>query len=201
MKMCKRCEQEKPFSEMKKDKRYEDGHAPLCKKCHGLPRRNMRATEKDKSSWPEGHRPCRKCDQMLPLGKFGNNKTMPLGVHSICKQCRKPMSKAYYNKWMVGNPAKRMLCSARARAANKNLPFSITEKDIVVPEYCPVLGIKITDLGGRQKDSSPSLDRLIPSLGYTPENIRVISWRANWIKQNSTVDEIQKLALWMKKNS
>jgi len=54
---------------------------------------------------------------------------------------------------------------------------------VVVPEFCPVLGIKIVP--GRQgkgkatEDNSPSLDKFIPEKGYVPGNIAVISWRAN----------------------
>ena len=40
---------------------------------------------------------------------------------------------------------------------------------------------------------SPSLDRIFPESGYTKGNVRVISWRANWIKNNSTIEEIEKL--------
>lgn len=40
---------------------------------------------------------------------------------------------------------------------------------------------------------SPSLDKIIPSLGYAKGNIWVISYRANTIKNNCTFEEIQKL--------
>ena len=41
--------------------------------------------------------------------------------------------------------------------------------------------------------SSPSLDKVIPSLGYVKGNIWVISYRANTIKNNCTFEEIEKL--------
>ena len=40
---------------------------------------------------------------------------------------------------------------------------------------------------------SPSLDKIIPSLGYVKDNIWVISYRANTIKNNCTFEEIEKL--------
>jgi hypothetical protein len=53
------------------------------------------------------------------------------------------------------------------------------------------LGITIST--NENKNHSPSLDRIFPELGYTKGNVRVISWRANWIKNNSTIEEIEKL--------
>ena len=82
-----------------------------------------------------------------------------------------------------------MLFNARYRARHKGLPFAITTADIIIPERCPVLGIPImpafggTKRGG--KDGSPSLDRIIPELGYVPGNIMVISHRANSLKRDS----------------
>jgi hypothetical protein len=71
--------------------------------------------------------------------------------------------------------------------------------DIVIPEVCPVLKIPIkADLQG--SDNSPSLDRLVPSEGYTKENARVISWRANVIKNCGTREEHERIAAYMKEN-
>ena len=47
-------------------------------------------------------------------------------------------------------------------------------------------------------DDSPSLDRIVPELGYVTSNVRVISWRANAIKRNACADEIEAVALWLR---
>ena len=80
----------------------------------------------------------------------------------------------------------------------EGLPFDIDLEDIVIPEVCPVLGIPIEiDLGrGRRKGDSPSLDKFVPEKGYTKGNIAVISWRANWLKNNGTTEEWLKIAAW-----
>jgi len=95
----------------------------------------------------------------------------------------------------------RMLVSARSRAKRYNYPFDITIEDIVIPEFCPVLGIKLERNGGSCNYATPSLDKMIPELGYVKGNINVISWRANWIKQNATLEEITKLVKWMSNDS
>ena len=42
-------------------------------------------------------------------------------------------------------------------------------------------------------DDSPSLDRIVSSLGYVKGNIRVISYKANRVKSNATLEELRKV--------
>lgn len=92
-----------------------------------------------------------------------------------------------------------MFHRAKQRARLKNIPFTITLTDIVIPSFCPILGLElIRNKGGKQAlPNSPSLDRINPNLGYVPGNVRVISFRANTIKNNATKDEIYKVWLSM----
>ena len=85
---------------------------------------------------------------------------------------------------------------AKQRARKKELSFNIDLDDIIIPEYCPVLDIKLIRHVGERSgffDDSPSLDRINPSLGYVKGNVRVISARANLLKNNATIDELQKV--------
>ena len=45
--------------------------------------------------------------------------------------------------------------------------------------------------------SSPSLDRIIPELGYVPGNVQVISHQANTMKSNATLKELKAFAAWV----
>lgn len=90
-------------------------------------------------------------------------------------------------------PEKFMVTAARKRAKDAGLPFDIEESDVVVPSFCPVLGIPIQVSTGKTQDSSPSIDRIIPSLGYVKGNVTVISWRANRIKGDATPEELEKV--------
>ena len=109
----------------------------------------------------------------------------------------------YARQWRIDNPGweKRqkinnpqvVMCGwAKKRAKKAGIHFDITSDDIVIPEICPVLGIPLM-IGGRGNGSSPSLDRLVPDLGYVPDNIRVISYRANRIKGNATAEELRAI--------
>jgi hypothetical protein len=83
--------------------------------------------------------------------------------------------------------------SAKMRAKRKNIPFSIDVEDIAIPETCPVLGISLSRAGGKPGHRSPSLDRIVPEVGYVRGNVRVISHRANTLKLNATVSELEAI--------
>lgn len=78
--------------------------------------------------------------------------------------------------------------AAQRRADESGLAFTISVEDIVIPANCPVFGTPLT---------SPSLDRFDNDQGYTPDNIRVISRRANLIKSDATADEIEAVLRYM----
>ena len=89
-------------------------------------------------------------------------------------------------------PEKKILWGIKSKCKKLNIPFNIDESDIVIPEICPVLGLKLQHGHGLNHplDSSPSLDRKIPCLGYVKGNVRVISHRANLLKSNATIEEL-----------
>jgi hypothetical protein len=60
----------------------------------------------------------------------------------------------------------------------------------VVPERCPVLGIPLAVSTRRCSAGSPTLDRIDSRLGYVQGNVIVVSFRANTIKSDSTLEEL-----------
>lgn len=103
------------------------------------------------------------------------------------------------------HPEKDLICqmrkNAKVRAKAKGIPFTITTKDIVIPDVCPVLGVTLTRPDGTSRgpgDYSPSLDRIVPELGYVPGNIRVISYRANRIRNDATIEELEAVLRYAK---
>lgn len=89
-----------------------------------------------------------------------------------------------------------ILSCVRQRAKARNIPYNLTIADIRVPEFCPVLGLKMARNEGRHGpcDTSPSVDKLIPGLGYVSGNVRIISNRANRLKGDST-DPLEMIAI------
>lgn len=95
------------------------------------------------------------------------------------------------------DPRRGMLQNALKRALHYDVPFNLSIDDISIPEVCPVLLIPLKISNGVRSDSSPSLDRIRPELGYVPGNIQVISCKANTIKNNGSPEDVMRVALWM----
>lgn len=125
-----------------------------------------------------------------------------------------PRIRARSKAWRAANPDKvrkqgkehqrsgrALLNRARARARKKKVPFNLVLDDIVVPEFCPVLGMRLVFGDGHSTPASPTVDRLKPGLGYVRGNIQVMSHRANTIKSNATAEEIEKVARWLKQKN
>ena len=88
-----------------------------------------------------------------------------------------------------------ILGNVRRRANRDGIQFNLTEEDIAIPSHCPVLGIELNwhhEKKGFHPDS-PSVDRIRPELGYTKGNVRIISNRANLLKNDATVEELTKV--------
>lgn len=98
------------------------------------------------------------------------------------------------------NPAKSMVERSRKGAVKRGLEFIITEADIEpLPRLCPVLGTELeyNTKGIPCPPNAASLDRLDSTKGYIPGNVMVISFRANTLKSNATVEEVKKILKYM----
>ena len=88
-----------------------------------------------------------------------------------------------------------MIRHAKKRALDKGLEFNLKSEDLTYPDVCPVLGIKLKHGAGKGKDrdNSPSLDRVDNNIGYIPSNVIVVSVLANSIKSSATPKQILKV--------
>lgn len=142
---------------------------------------------------------CDTCGEHLPINKFSRidklDKNSP--VKDTCKRCSHAKREQERRDRTWKDDARQcMLNNCRQRAKEKSIPFNIDKEDIVIPDVCPVLGIKL-ERGGSFKGNSPSVDKFIPELGYVKGNVHVISYRANSIKTDATLEEILKIAEYM----
>jgi hypothetical protein len=104
-------------------------------------------------------------------------------------------------RYRLKTPELSMLYKARSRTKERKLPFcNLEREDIIIPEICPILGIPLKKGLKGPIASSPSLDRIIPELGYVKGNVQVISQRANVMKNDATPEELIKFANWVLKN-
>ena len=149
---------------------------PVLKKCPGCNEiqfvGNFYEIKKDKRSYIDGLGVCRV---------------------SRCKSCAAQFYQALDHR-------KKLLNNARKRAKNKGVPFELIPDDIVIPRQCPVLRTAMdssSQAASMVNSTAPSIDRLKPENGYTKDNIRIISARANSLKSNATPEECIAVACYV----
>lgn len=82
-------------------------------------------------------------------------------------------------------------------AKRRGIEFSLTLTDLnelTFPISCPILGIPLRYNVGKAQEDSASIDRIDSSKGYSPENIIVISWKANRLKNNGSTEDLKKIS-------
>jgi len=154
--------------------------------------------------------------------EFSKAKKRPKRKYHTCPECLRILHfsqyRKYYNGWEDINSERRLYkckrCEdiwqkekrdkrpwwrlnilAKARAKQQNVPYDITEQDIIEiwpkDNKCPILGTEFKS-GIKNKYVLPTLDKIIPKKGYVKGNIAVISFRANAIKSDIEDFEIFK---------
>lgn len=148
-------------------------------------------------------RKCKRCRQWLNLSMFATRivKTKKnIQYREVCKNCSldkihdpKYSDPAYRRNVYRRNICYKLILAAGARAKRNNIEFSITKQDISMPENCPYLNIpiKINDI--KSNYNSPSIDRIDNSKGYIKGNVIIVSRKANTIKNNATLQELELL--------
>jgi hypothetical protein len=141
-------------------------------------------------------RKCRVCQKVKPLtSEYFNNRpelksSPPFRWDcSVCYNAYKRIQPDYFKR--------KMLQHARNRARLNEREFNITIDDINIPEFCPVLKIKL-EHGWDDNRSCPTLERIDNSKGYIKGNILVVSALANRIKNDGTWQEIMQVAKFYK---
>jgi len=181
---------------------------------------NIHPTKKNKDQYF-----CKKCETWHDKAEWYYSKSGKRD--SMCKSCRKSYrkdakklhSRQYYQEnkehylelhrqWRENNVELKLWHSCKNSAKQRNLEFDIEPTDIIVPVMCPVLNIPLDTHAESGVGSGhdwkinpyrPSVDRINNSKGYVKGNIEVISWRANSLKKDASLNEIEMLYNHMKK--
>jgi len=94
-----------------------------------------------------------------------------------------------------------ILRGSKVRAKKNNLPCNLTIEYLqtIITDKCPIFGIELSwgSMGSGISGSSPTLDRILPDLGYVEGNVCIISHLANLIKQNVGYRELYQVADWL----
>lgn len=170
-KTCAKCKQVLPLDNFHKNPASRNGRAPRCKECTRL--------------YPKPSAYCNNREQ-----RRGQARTL---YHF--QKASGTLKKRTY-KFTATSYAKRMWHTARKTATNKDLAFNLTPEDIIIPERCPILGTPLTFIRGKghRVHTNASIDRIDSSKGYTKDNIWVISYLANVMKQDATKEQLYAFA-------
>lgn len=89
-----------------------------------------------------------------------------------------------------------VLNTAKIRARTLGIPFNLEASSLSIPERCPIFNTPLvwTD---KITNDTPSLDRLVPDKGYVSGNVTFISMRANRIKSDASLSDLQRIVEWM----
>lgn len=99
---------------------------------------------------------------------------------------------------------KQLYNQLKGSAKKRGIEFDLKPTDIDdigIPISCPVLGIPIHFYRGHPRPDSISFDRIDSDKGYTRDNLVIISYRANQLKSNATLEEMESLVNFYKQLS
>lgn len=145
---------------------------------------------------------CATCHQVKSSDNFHKAEGQKDKFSCYCKSCTKIKNS---KKWIDNSEDHdfkllQTLRSSKHRAAKKNIENTLTLEDLQMmyptDNKCPILGINLS--WGMPRETSPSLDRIDPSKGYTYDNCQIISNRANTLKNNATLEELENIVRYLK---
>ena len=149
---------------------------------------------------------CKECGQLLPIGAFQWVNRAGGYYKAVCKKCIVAKCNAKMEERLGiqlhdeqrerhrRHRRHRMHINAcRHRAKKNGLDFNLDDDDFVIPDLCPILGLPLrrTWGGSGNEDLTPSIDRVDNALGYVKGNTMVISKKANRIKSDMTLQELE----------
>ena len=163
---------------------------------------------------PEGQstKTCSRCGQEKTFSEFYRTRgkhASSSGLHAQCKTCCREWQANYrtgskaqrsgsFQKYREKNRALVLVTAARYRAKQAGLPFDLDQfadqlQARIDAGRCELSGLPFRLDGGRTWDS-PSLDRIIPELGYTITNVRVVLFALNVMMNTWGEEPVLKVA-------
>lgn len=144
-----------------------------------------------------------KCCYYCKINLDANNwqKHRKAKKQKICKSCVAKKEREYYRQDPIRTWRYNTLRSAKKRAANKRLEFDLDNNYLqkIFTQYCPISSEPFVFSLGKPHPNSPSLDRIIPEKGYVKGNVVVISHKYNTYKSNYSLEDLEKLIVYIKK--
>lgn len=118
-------------------------------------------------------------------------------IYSISKKDFENLS---FEEQKLHKRKSKMFRKLKTQSGPRQSKFDLVFEDIEWPTHCPILKIELDySLNKRAKFNTPSFDKVIPSKGYVRGNVYIISAKANFLKNNSSYEEVCAIRTYMKK--
>ena len=151
---------------------------------------------KNREENPNRYKICKECNQSLNLNKFSliEKWNVNSDTKNTCKKCsiKIRQTEKLNRDWKV-DAARLLYKNIKSRCKGIGREFSIELEDITIPEKCPVFGFDLKREDRQTWMCAPSVDRIDSSKGYIKGNVTVVSRRANILKRDATLEELEQL--------
>lgn len=110
----------------------------------------------------------------------------------------RPRIEIYAVRYVARYPERYLFRTAKNRAAKHGIEFDLDYSDCLVPERCPILGMRLEVFSQiRGNPCAASVDRIDNSKGYIKGNVQVISLLANQMKSTANAEQLRSFARWV----
>jgi hypothetical protein len=158
----------------------------------------------------DGHWICIKCKEEKPLDSFYKKKTTNNGFANVCKKCDNERTKSkdkrrsnesaiYFIKRLISG-------KSSTKRENRTWDKDITP-EVIYDLYkrqdglCAITKEKLTHIAGKGKiKTNISIDRIDSNLPYTIDNIQLVCYIVNIMKNSFTKEELKEWCYKIYKN-
>ena len=136
---------------------------------------------------------CRTLDKEIarskkPMGKRGRPRKHPEFVGPLKPKRIVFTPLTVEERWVARSKNKSQTAKARRE-------LSIEYYKSILVTHCPLLGMELTyaPYVGATPDNYATLDKIDPAKGYVPGNVQILSFRANSLKADASIEEMELL--------
>ena len=188
MLICGKCKVSQNESGFSRNARMKSGYNLWCKKCF--------AVYQQSPKYKEGKRRYNQSEKgRAHIRQYRIENTEKIRV---CKAL-------FRTKYPVWCRASSTLTNIRNRSKKYSIPLDITKQNLIdmqnESDTCPCCFEPFDfNLNGPNDPHSPSVDRIIPELGYVKSNVKMICLGCNRQKNDSSIEQLEQVIRYMKKH-
>lgn len=167
------------------------------------------------TEWKDGNLLCHICGEYKSPDEFtyaGDSKyVLRKNKECRCNSCKSEQRKlamaTYDEDVKLAKVLQARWLAAKSRAIDKSIPFTITKEDLLAMwksqnGKCAISNIDMTyELGEGRVYTNVSIDQILPSKGYTLDNIQLTCMAVNQLKSDFDMETILTLCSAIVKNA